>query len=139
LEQAIKSLRVPAQLVRDMDDSDVVMTLKNYYRKNSQPLRAAEASGVPVFVLKSNTLLQIESTLANMFNVQGPAADPVTEAIEETESAIHQVLDTARPVELAPQASHIRKLQHQMAERYNLGSTSKGKEPFRRVRIYRQD
>jgi hypothetical protein len=26
-----------------------------------------------------------------------------------------------------------------MAERYNLGSTSKGKEPFRRVRIFRQD
>ena len=138
LEQAIKVLRVPAQLVREMDDSDVVMTLKNYYRKNPQILRQAESEGVPVYVLKSNTLLQIEGTVASMFNVTAPT-DPVTDAMEETEAAINHVMETSRAVELAPQASHIRKLQHQMAERYNLGSTSKGKEPFRRVRIYRQD
>jgi stage III sporulation protein AA len=138
LEQAIKGLRVPATIVRDMSDADIVMTLKNYYRKNPQVLRQAEQEGVPVFVLKSNTQLQIESALGNVFNVQ-PPTDPFTEAMEETEAAITQVLETSRPVELAPQASYIRRLQHQMAERYNLGSTSKGKEPFRRVRIYRQD
>lgn len=139
LEQAIKSMRVPAQLVRDMHDADVVMTLKNYYRKSGQTLRKAEQDGIPVFVLKSNTLLQIESALGNIFNIATPPADPVTDAMEETEAAINHVLDTARPVELAPQASYIRRLQHQMAERYNLGSTSKGKEPYRRVRIFRQD
>jgi hypothetical protein len=138
LEQAIKGLRVPATLVRDMGEAEIVMTLKNYYRKNPQILREAEQNGVPVFVLKSNTLLQIEGSLGNVFNVQ-PPADPVTEALEEAEAAINQVMENARPVELAPQASHIRRLQHQIAERYNLGSTSKGKEPFRRVRIYRQD
>ena len=141
LEQSIKTLRVPAQLVREMHDADVVMTLKNYYRKSGQTLRKAEADGIPVFVLKSNTAMQIESALGNIFNVQPPTvpADPVANAMEETEVAIGQVLDTARPIELAPQSSYIRRLQHQMAERYNLGSTSKGKEPFRRVRIFRQD
>jgi len=39
-------------------------------------------------------------------------------------------------VELAPQNAYIRRLQHQMAERFNLGSRSTGKEPRRRVRIY---
>ena len=139
LESAIKSLRVPAQLVRDMNDADIVMTLKNYYRKSPQALRHAEASGVPVFVLKSNTQVQIEAALGNVFDVPAPPADPINDAMEEAEAAITHVLETARPVELAPQASYIRRLQHQMAERYNLGSTSKGKEPFRRVRIYRQD
>ena len=43
------------------------------------------------------------------------------------------------PVDLTPQSAPIRKLQHQLAERYNLGSISRGKEPFRRVRIFRQD
>jgi len=101
-------------------------------------LRAAESSGVPVFVLKSNTLLQIEQALANVFNVPVPR-DPVTTAMEEAEDAINSVLQGERPVDLTPQTSQIRKLQHQLADRYNLASISKGKEPFRRVRIFRQD
>jgi hypothetical protein len=138
LEAAIKNLRVPATMVREMDDSDLVMTLKNYYRKSPQALRAAESSGVPVFVLKSNTLVQIESALANVFNLE-PPGDPVTSAIVEAEDAIAAVLDTDRPIDLAPQTAQIRKIQHEIAERYNLASVSRGKEPFRRVRIYRQD
>lgn len=140
LEQALKTLRVPATMVRDMDDADLVMTLKNYYRKSPQALRAAESSGVPVFVLRSNTLSQIEQALANVFNVAVPR-DPVTTAMEEAEDAINSVLQsgTDRPVDLTPQSSQIRKLQHQLAERYNLASISRGKEPFRRVRIFRQD
>ncbi|MBF6614879.1 MAG: AAA family ATPase, partial [Chloroflexi bacterium] len=101
-------------------------------------LRAAEQDNVPVYVLKSNTLIQIQSALANIFDV-APQADPMTNAIEEAEEAIVQVMETANAVDLAPQAAHIRRLQHQIAERYNLGSISRGKEPFRRVRIYRQD
>jgi stage III sporulation protein SpoIIIAA len=138
LESAIKHLRVPVAIVRNMDDADMLMTLKNYYRKNPQALREAEDRNLPVYVLKSNTLAQVESALANIFDVT-PVADPLTAALEETEDAIHEVMETARPVDLAPQAPHIRKLQHQMAERYNLGSVSRGKEPFRRVRIFRQD
>jgi predicted RNA-binding protein Jag len=41
-------------------------------------------------------------------------------------------------VALTPQGSYVRKLQHQLADRYNLGSRSKGREPNRRVEIYRQ-
>src|SRR5439155_24822276 len=94
----------------------------------------------------SHTQTHVKMALANVFDVQPAststttsASDPVTEAIEEAEAAITRVMQTARPVELAPQTSYSRRLQHQIAERYNLGSTSTGKEPFRRVRIYRQD
>ena len=41
-----------------------------------------------------------------------------------------------KPVELSPQNAYIRRLQHQMAERANLVSRSRGREPFRRVRLY---
>jgi stage III sporulation protein SpoIIIAA len=138
LEQAIKNLRVPTSIVREVDNADIIMTLKNYYRKSPQMLRQAEQDGVPVFVLKSNTQMQIEQALAGVFDVRMPA-DPVTAAMEETEEAITQVMETDRAVDLTPANSQIRKLQHQMAERYNLGSISRGKEPFRRVRIFRQD
>jgi predicted RNA-binding protein Jag len=40
-----------------------------------------------------------------------------------------------RPVELTPQSAYIRRLQHELAQRFNLNSTSRGKEPQRRVRI----
>jgi stage III sporulation protein SpoIIIAA len=138
LEQAIKDLRVPSTMVRDVDNADIVMTLKNYYRKSPQMLRQAEQDGVPVFVLKSNTLSQIQQAIASVFDVSMPS-DPVTVALEETEDAITQVMEGDRPVDLTPQSAPIRKLQHQLAERYNLGSISRGKEPFRRVRIFRQD
>lgn len=138
LEQAIKDLRVPSTMVRDVDNADIVMTLKNYYRKSPQMLRQAEQDGVPVFVLKSNTLSQIQQAIASVFDVTVPA-DPVTVALEETEDAISQVMESDRPVDLTPQSAPIRKLQHQLAERYNLASISRGKEPFRRVRIFRQD
>lgn len=138
LEDAIKTLRAPATLVREIRDADIVMTLKNYYRKSAQNLRQAEQEGIPVYVLKSNTLIQIEAALGNVFGI-APPTDPATVAMEEAEDAIAQVIETAQSVDLAPQSSQIRRLQHQMAERYNLSSVSTGKEPFRRVRIYRQE
>jgi hypothetical protein len=38
-------------------------------------------------------------------------------------------------VELSPQRAYIRRLQHEIAQRYNLSSRSLGREPERRVRI----
>jgi predicted RNA-binding protein Jag len=47
------------------------------------------------------------------------------------------VLDTSQPVDLTPQNSYIRRLQHQLAERFQLGSRSAGREPYRHVRIFK--
>jgi len=41
-----------------------------------------------------------------------------------------------RQVELAPANSYVRRLQHQIAGRYNLESRSHGREPNRRVQIF---
>lgn len=137
LEKAIERLRVPATIVRDIDDATMVMTLKNHYRQNPARLQRAEEEGVPVYVLRSNTQTQMESMLADVFGMGGQD-DPMTEALIETEEAIGRVINgAADAVELRPQSSFIRRLQHQMAERYNLHSESRGKEPYRRVKISR--
>jgi hypothetical protein len=39
---------------------------------------------------------------------------------------------------LSPQGAYIRRLQHLIAERNELLSTSSGKDPQRRVRFYKQ-
>jgi hypothetical protein len=111
-----------------------VITDRSYYRRKPQALREAEARGVPIYVLKSNTLLQMQQALISLQGGNG-RADPVVDAIAEAEDAIHAVMSQDRPVELTPQSAYIRRLQHELAQRFNLSSTSRGKEPQRRVRI----
>jgi stage III sporulation protein SpoIIIAA len=136
LEQASRELRVPVAITNSLQDADMVLTLKNYYRRKPDQLREAEAQNIPVYVLKSNTVGQMQSALASVFNLGSSERDTTTEALEEAESAIAEVLERSRTIELAPQNSHIRRLQHQLAERYNVGSRSRGKEPNRRVKFF---
>ncbi len=136
LEQAVRELRIPVSLTNGIQDADLVMTLKNYYRRKPEPLREAEAQGVPVYVLKSNTVAQMEGCLAGVFNLGAQERDPTTVALEEAEGAISEVMEQSRPIEVTPQNSHIRRMQHQLAERYNVGSRSRGKEPNRRVKFF---
>jgi len=136
LDQAIRQLKAPAMAVLDVNQADVVMTVKNYYRRKPQPLRDAEAAGIPIYVLRSNTGSQIEEGITK---VAPDASAPVaTDALQEVEDAAHEVLNGGEPaIELTPQNAYIRRLQHQIAERYNLVSRSTGREPFRRVMISR--
>ena len=62
--------------------------------------------------------------------------DPREAALREMEEAIGLVIRQAEPVELSPQNAYVRRLQHQVAERANLVSRSRGREPYRRVRLY---
>ena len=137
MEAMVRSLRLPVVIVREPTSADVVLTSKNYYRRKPQPLRDAEAAGVPVYVVKSNTDAQIEGALINIFELE--TTDPTAYALQEAEEAVAKVLADSKPVELSPQSAYIRRLQHQLAERYNLASRSKGREPYRRVKIYKSE
>ena len=133
LEQAIRELQLPVIIARDVDEADIVMTLKSEYRQKTPMLREAEERAMPIYVLKSNTILQMQASLTSIFALE---VDPREAALRETEEAIGLVLERSEPVELSPQNAYIRRLQHQMAERANLVSRSRGREPYRRVRLY---
>jgi stage III sporulation protein SpoIIIAA len=133
LEQAVKDTGSGSTIVERLEDAEVVLTERSYYRRKPLALREAESRGIPIYVLKNNTLMQMQQAL---FSLQGPSKqDPVLDAMTEAEEAIHAVIAQARPVELTPQRAYIRRLQHELAQRFNLNSTSRGKEPQRRVRI----
>jgi predicted RNA-binding protein Jag len=53
----------------------------------------------------------------------------------EARQAITRVMDRLEPMELSPRRAYIRRLQHQLVERFNLSSRSIGDEPMRRLRI----
>ncbi len=133
LEQAIRELQLPVIIARDVDEADVVMTIRSEYKQKTPMVREAEDRNMPIYVLKTNTIPQMQSSLTSIFALE---IDPRDAALRETEEAIGLVLGQAETVELSPQNAYIRRLQHQMAERANLVSRSRGREPYRRVRLY---
>ncbi len=141
LEQAAKRLGVPVIMVREVDEADMVITLRTYYRSGQQPIIYAEDRGIPLYFLRSNTINQMEKTLVEIFNLNVESAlysDEWQYASGSTESAIRAVLNGERWVDLPPASAAIRRIQHEMARQAQLVSHSYGKEPNRRVRIFRE-
>jgi predicted RNA-binding protein Jag len=66
-----------------------------------------------------------------------PSAEIVAEARAEAEDAARRVLSGEFSVQLEPRRPYIRRLQHMLAEEFNLASTSRGRDPQRGVLIYR--
>lgn len=140
LSQAAKRLGVPIVLANEPGQADVLVTLRSYYRKRQQVVVDAENRGMPIYVLRSNTVNQMQQFLSGLFNLSEESLDQMGEdrIRQETMAAINAVLNGERWVELPPASAAIRRLQHQMARQANLLSHSFGKEPHRRVRIYRE-
>ena len=150
LEAAMVESGVPTQIVNELRRADLVLTTKTHYRRGSQLVRIAEANGKPVFVLRKNSLPQLQDflrTVVGQWNRNGGRAAPELEerpqgpnierAMEEAEEAANRVLSGETTVKLAPQRSHIRRLQHMLGQRYNVASVSQGREPDRAVMFYR--
>ncbi|MDQ3248022.1 MAG: AAA family ATPase, partial [Chloroflexota bacterium] len=138
LRTAATALNVPIQIVDNLNQADVVMTLKNYYRQQPQPVADAERRNIPVYILRSNTATQMEQCLVDIFHMPSDPIDVFTEAMRETQEGIQRVLNGAGDAELQPQSAAIRSQQHQLARAANLVSHSYGREPYRRVRIFRK-
>ncbi len=138
LEQAVGSLGLTAKLTNNVQEANVLMTSKSYYRRKPQTIRDAEAAGVPIYVIKGNKSSQMERSLASISDAREPD-DPFSFAIQEAEEAISQITEGKPAVELSPQNSYLRMLQHQLAQRYNLKSQSIGREPRRRVQIFNSE
>ncbi|MDZ7726691.1 MAG: R3H domain-containing nucleic acid-binding protein [Dehalococcoidia bacterium] len=149
LEHAARVLNVPVELVGDVRDAEAVITMRSYLRRKPQALRDAEERNLPMYVIKSNNTFQMEQVLLQFQPGPGAGAggdgggngsrgvrrDPMADVFRDTEEAIARVIDEGKPMELEPANSYVRRVQHQIAGRYNLESRSSGKEPQRRVRI----
>jgi len=138
LEQMAKEMRLSLDIVNDLNNSNLFITSKNYYRRKPQKVRDAEEAHLPIYVLKSNTPAQIRQLLHNIYPAAGAdKTDYIRVALGEAEEAVEQVQAGQEAVELSPQSAYIRRLQHLIAERNALPSQSTGKDPNRRVRIYK--
>ena len=138
LRQASKHLSVPVVLAKHLDKASVLITSKSYYRKHPRTIADAERAGLPIYVLRSNTVAQMENCLVDIFGLK-PVQDAFSAAVQETQQAIDKILSGASPsVELAPRDASIRRKQHEMARAADLISHSNGREPYRRVRLFQE-
>jgi stage III sporulation protein SpoIIIAA len=139
LDKAIRDLRSPVKLADQPVNADVILSLKAQRKREPKKLKQALDQGVEFFTIKSNTLAQIKGFLGENF----PAAtsgnqqrDLVETALGQAEDAIVRVQRNPRPVELTPQNSYVRRLQHELVGEHGLRSESVGQSPFRRVVVF---
>jgi stage III sporulation protein SpoIIIAA len=138
LYQAAKRLNVPLEVTDEFGDAEAVVTMKSYYRRRPKLIADAERRGMPIYVLRANTVSQMENFLIDVFRLGERPSDPFGAAMLEAEAAIVRVQAGEAAVDLTPQASHVRKQQHKLARDAQLSSRSYGDDELRHVRITKE-
>jgi stage III sporulation protein SpoIIIAA len=132
LIRAINDLHVPASIARTTKEADLVLTLKTQEKRQPRTLQDLAEEGLEVSVLRSNTVSQMKAFLQQAFGLEDQESAE-EEALHEAEQAVDRVMSFGKAVELSPQNSHVRRLQHLVVEQHGLGSQSRGEVPWRRV------
>lgn len=142
VEKIIERLDLNVEITRNIEDSDIVIAHKNYAKGGAKILNSAQEYRVRVFYVKTNSMAQIQKVLKDALDIQPGDVIPTQDyrdeaevALDETKEAIKKVMEGAPEIELLPQNTQIRKLQHELIEQYNLKSFSVGNEPNRRIKI----
>ena len=152
LQVAQQETGLSIDVANELRLASLVLTTKNHYRRGAQLVRIAESNGTPVYVLRKNTLpqvmdflrtlardrgLDVKGTWQKRTDGTGAAKATLEQAMQEAEEAAQRVVEGEFSVQLNPQRAYVRRLQHMLAGRFNLASTSRGREPERSVLIYR--
>ncbi len=150
IEQVAQTLELEVEVIKNLDEADVVLALRSQVRSRSKIQQLAQVRQIPIHTVKANTLLDLTRALRRLLNldpggstdmemdlfIQAAAADE-SEALEEARLAVEQiVIPKSQTVELLPRPSLIRRRQHELVEHYRLRAESFGEEPNRRLRIY---
>jgi hypothetical protein len=159
INEVIDETSAPVEVVDFADAAEIFVTTKSHYGRRPTAVRRAERDGVMVHVLRRGTKEQIKQFLKRFTHEKIRADTGLSdaasrgfngeiedqsqngrsrEAIRETEAAISRVVAGEQRVELMSQPPYVRRLQHGLAARNNLGSASLGREPSRRVVIRRR-
>ena len=139
-EKVIERLDLNAEITRNIDDADIVIAHKNFIKGGAKVLSTAEENRLQIFYVKTNSMAQIQKVIKDALDIaevnDRQAFYDITEkALDEAKEAIEKILAGATDVELKPQNTQIRKLQHELVEQHNLESKSVGEGESRHLRI----
>ncbi len=126
---------VDVRVVGKPELADAVFVLRS---KADEPRirKVTGKPGVAIHLLKRATGAELRRALRSaLVEVAGEPAE-VKEALSEAEHAIERALNEAAAVHLAPRPPRLRKLQHELAERFHLETRSEGDGPLRHLVLY---
>jgi hypothetical protein len=159
LEQAIRSRRLPIQPIDTVEEADALLAVRQGLSQTPDLRRRAQAAGVPILVIKADTLPQIQRGLERLLQRHDPGAaepsatpqtgsdgemvrppsgdDDALAALEECRLAVEQlVIPKGRPVELLPRSAAVREMQADLVGRYQLACAVFGSGRQQRLRIF---
>lgn len=136
IEKLVTALRLPIEIADSVHGADGIMAIKSYAKRGSKIAKVAETHGIPLFVAKSGEIIHLQRALSDIMQVETNEFMEEEIAMDEVRQAISQVMENHQPVELKPQRSYIRRLQHQLVDDKQLHSISTGSEPNRRLKIF---
>ncbi len=134
VEKALRELRLPCAITERSREADLVIALKATRRRSKGDFdEPATPPTARLIEVRSNTYGQIYEGLREAFDVGMTAREEF--AMQEAEQALKRVIQSHQSVELTPQNAYIRRLQHELAAKYDIRSFSVGHDPRRRVRF----
>lgn len=141
MEQVAREMQLPLEIVDDVRKATLLVTSKKYYRQKPQKIKDAEFTNLPIYVLKGGTPMQIKQLFSSLYHIKQTVNEDrdtnFKHALDEAKEAVDLIKKGEDTVDLSPQSAYIRRLQHLVAERHGMFSQSTGKDPNRRVRIFR--
>ena len=141
VEKVIERLDLKAEITRSIEDADIVIAHKNFAKGGAKVLSTANDYRLQIFYVKTNSMAQIQKVLKEALDIVETSEtlygyyDDTERALDEAKNGINKILAGAKEVELSPQNTHIRKLQHELVEQHNMTSKSVGEGSNRHLRI----
>jgi stage III sporulation protein SpoIIIAA len=149
VEQVSRARRLPVEAAGSVELADVVLSVRQQLGRDPHVRRQARELGIPILVIKSASMPQIQRGLERLLDRRQPEnrdlapqapggdADDDLAALEECRLAVEQVvLPQGQPVELLPRSERVRRLQAELAAHYRLRSADFGRGPERRLRVF---
>jgi len=149
VDETIRSHGWTARVVDDLSEADVVFSIRLGLSRQPSLRRQARDLGIPILVIKSDTLPQVTRAMARLLSRRASetAADAIAPdraskddefaALEECRLAVEQVvMPQGRPVELLPRTERVLRMQADLVSRYQLRSDVFGQAEQSRLRVF---
>ena len=149
IEEAVRHHAWSVKQVSTINEADVVITIRNGLSQQQLLRREARTLQVPILVIKSKTLHQVERAIKRLlFRHQGSpkiqdcqhldtAKDDEIAALEECRLALERiVVPFGRPIELLPRNMKVLQIQADLVHRYRLRCDIFGDAEQQRLRVY---
>ena len=145
LEEAARSRSLALEVVEAPEGADLLLSVRGQLGREPALRRRAQDLGLPILVIKSESLHQLQRALERVSERRPstaaagdvPGLDDTHAALEECRLAVEQVvLPQGRPVELLPRSEPVRRMQAELVNHYRLRSAVFGRGQQQRLRVF---